>query len=103
MSDERTREENDIDDNWSDSTRRTHLRRRPIFGDGALAFLKRAADGEHRIVCSCDLTTIQIAEARAFNRFYVEPGGGLGWALMPWRFTTLKDANRARATGENER
>ena len=99
MSDDRTQDEKDLDALVAGAIRHEE----PIFGDGALAFLKRAADGEHRIVCSCDLTTIQIAEARAFNRFYVEPGGGLGWALMPWRFTTLKDANRARATGENER
>ncbi len=62
--------------------------------DGALAFLRRAADGQHRIVSSGDLTTLQIAEARATGRFYVEPGGGLGWALLPWNFSTDKDKQR---------
>lgn len=59
----------------------------------ALEFLKRAGtDG--RIVSSGDLTTLQIAEAQACKRFYVEPGGGLGWALMPWEVATLKDVTR---------
>lgn len=62
--------------------------------DGAFEFLKRAADGEHRIVSSGDLTEIQIAEAQACGRFYVEPGGGLGWALLPWSLTTTKDRDR---------
>lgn len=59
-----------------------------------LAFLKRAADGKHRIVSSGDLTTPQIYEAQASKRFYIEPGGGLGWALLPWELTTKKDRER---------
>lgn len=62
--------------------------------DGALEFLRRAADGKHRIVSSGDLHQMQIAEARAEGRFYVEPGGGLGWALLPWKLTTAKDEQR---------
>lgn len=60
----------------------------------ALDFLKRAADGKHRIVSSGDLTNHQIAEAQARGLFYVEPGGGLGWALLPWELTTDKDKMR---------
>jgi hypothetical protein len=62
--------------------------------DGALEFLKRACDGKHRIVSSGDLTTIQIAEFQAAKLFYVEPGGGMGWALVPWELTTPKDRQR---------
>ncbi len=60
----------------------------------ALEFLKRAAAENCRIVSSGDLTYHQIVEARACNRFYVEPGGGLGWALLPWDLTTEKDRHR---------
>lgn len=69
----------------------------------ALTFLKRAADGEHRIVSSGDLTTFQIAEAQSQGRFYVEPGGGLGWALLPWHLTTDKDQQRAGLAMARER
>ena len=62
--------------------------------DGALAFLKRTT--EHRIVSSGDLTTLQIAEAQARGLFYVEPGGGFGWALVPWDLTTPKDRAREK-------
>jgi len=63
-------------------------------GESALAFLKRAAFNEHRIVSSGDLTPMQITEAQARKLFYVEPGGGLGWALVPWELTTPKDRKR---------
>lgn len=59
--------------------------------ESALDFLRRAADGRHRIVSSGDLTALQIAEAQAERRFYVEPGGGLGWALLPWNLRAMKD------------
>jgi len=62
--------------------------------DGAIEFLKRAADGKHRIVCTGDLNDFQIAEARVENRMYVEPGGGLGWVLLPWELSTRKDKER---------
>lgn len=70
--------------------------------DGALEFLRRAADGKHRIVSSGDLHEMQIAEARADGRFYVEPGGGLGWALLPWELTTAKDKARERAASPQD-
>jgi hypothetical protein len=60
----------------------------------ALAFLKMASDGKGRIVSSGDLTVIEIAQARACGRFFVEPGGGLGWALIPWEVSTEKDHHR---------
>ncbi len=62
--------------------------------DGALAFLKRASEGKHRIVSSGDLTSLQIAWAQANDLFYVEPGGGLGWVLLPWARCTHKDQLR---------
>lgn len=62
--------------------------------DGALEFMKRAATGEYRIVASGDLTAMQIIEAQTSGLFYVEPGGGIGWALLPWDLTTDKDRKR---------
>jgi hypothetical protein len=67
----------------------------PMPSDGALAFLKRTTSNANaRIVSSGDLTNLQIAEAQACGRFYVEPGGGLGWALLPFALTTAKDRKR---------
>jgi len=60
----------------------------------ALDFLRRGASGEYRIVASGDLTTYQISEAQRRGLFYVEPGGGIGWALVPWDVTTTKDRKR---------
>lgn len=59
-----------------------------------LSFLRRSTTGKFRIVSSGDLTALQIAEAQAEGRFYVEPGGGLGWALVPWDIATGRDAIR---------
>jgi hypothetical protein len=70
------------------------LQQRQSSGDGALEFLKRC--NGHRIVSSGDLTTLQIAEAQARKLWYVEPGGGFGWALLPWELTTDKDRQRER-------
>lgn len=60
----------------------------------ALEFLKRAAYGKHRIVSSGDLTTLQIAEAQACDRFFVDTDTGLGWALLPWELSAQKDKMR---------
>ena len=60
----------------------------------ALEFLRRAAEGNHRIVSSGDLHEMQISEAQANNLFFVDDETGLGWALVPWELTTEKDRNR---------
>lgn len=60
----------------------------------AIEFLKRAADGKHRIVSSGDLHVMQISEAQANKLFFVDDETGLGWALVPWELTTAKDRNR---------
>ena len=60
----------------------------------ALDFLRRAASENCRVVSSGDLTHHQIVEAQTTGRFFVEPGGGLGWALLPWDLTTEKDRRR---------
>lgn len=60
----------------------------------ALEFLKRAADGKHRIVSSGDLHVMQISEAQANKLFFVDDQTGLGWALVPWELTTAKDRHR---------
>lgn len=62
----------------------------------ALAFLKRCADGKHRIVCTGDLTEFQIAEARRENKMWVDPDG-FGYVLLPWSLTTAKDNQREAA------
>lgn len=50
--------------------------------DGALTFLKLACN-VGRIVPSSEMTEFQICEARQRGWFYVEPGGGLGWGIIP--------------------
>lgn len=60
----------------------------------ALEFLKRSADGKHRIVSSGDLHVMQISEAQANKLFFVDDETGLGWALVPWELTTAKDRHR---------
>ena len=55
------------------------------------------AGSEGRIVSSGDLTTHQISEARAKNRFWVDEETGLGFALLPWELTTDKDRRREDA------
>ena len=62
-----------------------------------LAFLKRAAAGEGRVVSSGDLLRVQIVEAQATDRFYVDESSSLGWALVPWELTTEKDEARQAA------
>lgn len=75
----------------------------PLEAQQALEFLKRAAKMNCRIVCSCDLTLNQIAEARVFDRFFVDEWG-FGYALMPWELTTTKDEERLiRVAEEKER
>lgn len=61
----------------------------------ALTFLKLAC-GTGRIVPSSEMTEFQICEARQRNLFYVEPGGGLGWRIVPWELTTRRDRERER-------
>ena len=63
----------------------------------AIEFLKRAADGKHRIVSSGDLHVMQISEAQANKLFFVDDQTGLGWALVPWELTTAKDRHREEA------
>lgn len=60
----------------------------------AIEFLKRAADGKHRIVSSGDLHMMQISEAQSEKKFFVDEETGLGFALLPWDLTTAKDRTR---------
>ena len=60
----------------------------------AIEFLRRSADGKHRIVSSGDLHVMQISEAQANKLFFVDEQTGLGWALVPWELTTAKDRHR---------
>lgn len=66
--------------------------------EAALKFLKRAADGKHRIVCTGDLTEFQIAEARVEDLVWVDPDG-IGYVLLPWELRTVKDLDRERNYG----
>jgi hypothetical protein len=63
--------------------------------DSALQFLKRCGQ-DGRIVSSGDLTTMQIAEFQSQNRFFVDENG-MGYALVPWDLTTMKDRKREQA------
>jgi hypothetical protein len=58
----------------------------------ALRFLQRARS-EGRIVCTGELTTLQIAEARADGRMWVDDDG-FGYVVLPWSLTTTKDEMR---------
>lgn len=62
----------------------------------AIEFLKKAANGEYRIVSSGDLTRFQIVEAQCRKLFFVDAETSLGWALLPWELTTDKDRERER-------
>lgn len=53
----------------------------------------RVALGDGRIVCTGDLTEMQIVEARRENRMYVDPDG-IGYVLLPWSLSTRKDKER---------
>ncbi len=55
--------------------------------------LKRASLGEGRIVCSSDLTTLQIVCAQKEYRMYVDENA-LGWVLLPWDCATIRDLQR---------
>ena len=75
----------------------------------AIEFLRRSADGKHRIVSSGDLHVMQISEAQANKLFFVDEQTGLGWALVPWELTTAKDRHREQGfftrqgSGDNSR
>jgi hypothetical protein len=49
--------------------------------------------GQGRIVCTGDLTELQINEARIEKRMYVAPDG-IGYVLLPWSLSTAKDRKR---------
>lgn len=63
-------------------------------GKSAETFLRQCAENGGRIVSSGDLTEMQISEAQANDRFYVDEETGLGWAILPWDLTTEKDLAR---------
>ncbi len=67
----------------------------PDVDDGALKFLKKFCNG-YRIVSTCDLTELQIAEANVEGRLYIEPEGGFGWVALPWELTTVRDWQREK-------
>lgn len=64
--------------------------------------LKLAALGKGRIVCTGDLTPLQIADAQASSRFYADDDS-IGWVLLPWEFWSPPDLVRddGAATREN--
>lgn len=62
----------------------------------AIEFLKQAAEGDGRVVCSGDLHEMQISRAQAQGRFFVDEETGLGWAIVPWDLTTKKDRDREK-------
>lgn len=68
--------------------------------NAALAFLNRCSEGDYRIVCTGDLTELQIAEARLENRMWVNDDG-IGFVLLPFRISTPKDKARERVLLES--
>lgn len=60
----------------------------------AIDFLKRAAVENCRIVSSNDLHHEVIVDAQVNHRFWVDPETALGWALIPWDLSTIKDRKR---------
>lgn len=71
-----------------------------IQAECALAFLKRCAEGNYRIVCTGDLTEFQIIEARVEDRMWVN-NDGIGFVLLPWTLSTPKDKARERGLTDN--
>lgn len=51
------------------------------------------ANGEGRIVCTGELTELQIAEARKDGRMWVDENS-LGYVLLPWDCACAKDLAR---------
>ena len=62
----------------------------------ALEFLRRCANGNHRIVSTGDLLELQIREASSEDRMFIDDDTGLGFVLLPWELTTDKDRKRER-------
>lgn len=52
--------------------------------------LSMCASGDGRIVSTGELTELQIADARANNRMFVD-SDGLGYVLLPWGCYCRKD------------
>lgn len=65
-----------------------------MYETSAIEFLKRCGN-DGRIVSSNDLTALQIAEAQACGRFFVDGESHFGWAILPWTLQTEKDAIRS--------
>lgn len=67
--------------------------------ESARDFLVRAAKQGGRIVSSGDLIQIQIIEAQRNGDFWVDEETGLGFAILPWKLTTMNDNDRYAKTG----
>lgn len=61
-----------------------------------VGFLRRCDTENARIVSMNDLSTMQIAEAKAKGRAFVDENG-FGFALLPWDLSTKHDIDRERA------
>ena len=57
-------------------------------------FLRKSVELNGRIVSSGDLQMEVIVESQANERFYVDPDTSLGWAIIPWELSTMKDRKR---------
>jgi hypothetical protein len=57
---------------------------------GAYELLQLCSKEGGRIVCTGDLTEMQIAEARVDRRMYVD-SDGFGYVLLPWSLRCRRD------------
>lgn len=57
----------------------------------ALDFLRRATNGEGRVVSFKDLAPAEQSQAQREGRVFIEPAQRQGWAIVPWGVTLAKE------------
>ena len=59
-----------------------------------LVMMTADANDGGRIVNTGDLIDLQISEAAAEGRLWIDPATGYGFAFLPWKLTTDEDRQR---------
>jgi len=59
-----------------------------------LVMMTADANDGGRIVNTGDLLDLQISEAAAEDRIWIDPATGYGFVFLPWSLTTDEDRNR---------
>ena len=65
--------------------------------NSGLQFIRRLANEDGRIVSTKALTPLQIAEANAAGRLWVDPATACGFVFLEWDLTTQQDRAREMA------